>query len=142
MTKKTIASLMQQIDQQAAANMAKRAEPEVKSEMRSTLLDFLDVLDSLDRLIEQPAEQTDWRAHVQVLRQQMLAVFEKCGVVFEDSLAKRFDPVNHEAVEMVRTNEIPPYTITQVVSRGCSWQGQTLRSAKVAVAFPPEMISE
>lgn len=149
MTKRTITSLMQQIDQRATAGTMKRADPKAKPEMRSTLLSFLEVLDSLERLIGQPTEPVpsttdlaDWRSHVQVLHQQMLAVFEKCGVAFEDPLAKRFDPVNHEAVEIVSTNEIPPYTITRVFSRGCKWRGQVLRYAKVAVAFPPEIISE
>ncbi len=110
---------------------------------RQLLLDFLKVLDSLDRLVTiahssakpQPESGgSGWLSHLQALQKQLLDVFEHAGVTFFDCAGQSFDPNRHESVKAVKRHDIKDYTIIEEVSRGCEWHGEILRYAKVVVA--------
>jgi len=99
--------------------------------MRSFLLEFLVILDDLDRMIAQSSAP---RRDLDVLQKQMLLVFERVGVEFLDALHGAFDPDYHHAVETVQSSGVQPDTIVEVIKRGCMFQGQLLRPAEVVVA--------
>ncbi len=109
-------------------------------EISLALSGFLEVLDSVDRLVDladaQPDDQIglSWRSHLVVLRCQMLEAFERAGVTLFEDAGQLFDPSRHQAVATQPHNEIPDYTIVDVVARGCAWRGQVLRYSRVVVA--------
>lgn len=111
-------------------------------EQRKLLLDFLEVLDSLDRLLAwverdaspQNTPQAQWAGHLLTLRGQLLEAFKHADVSFFDSHGQRFNPARHEAVEIVRQPGAEDYRIVEELARGCEWRGQVLRFARVVVA--------
>jgi len=107
--------------------------------LRKLLLDFLEILDSVDRMKRLSKSKhittAGWGRQMDALHTQVVQALEEAGVVFEDSLGKSFDPAWHEAVGRVERNDLPNYTITEVVERGCGWRGKTLRAARVIVSY-------
>lgn len=107
--------------------------------LRNLVLDFLEVLDSVDRMkrLSKPKRliTAGWGKQMDVLHTQILRALEEAGAVFEDIPGKKFDPARHEAVGRVERDDIPNYTITEVVERGCEWRGKTLRAARVIVSY-------
>ena len=119
-------------------NAAKADAPD----LRQVLLGFLEVLDSLDRLVaqaastseQQVAEPAGWLDHLQALRRQLLGVFEHAGVTFFESVGQPFEPARHEAVKAVQRPDLADYTVIEEFARGCEWHGERLRYARVVVA--------
>ena len=113
-------------------------------EQRKIILDFLDVLDSMDRLVAlaKPTSTmypaTNWLEHLRTLRGQMLEVFRCAGVGFFECVGQRFDPSRHEATETVRRQGLDDYTVVEELARGCEWRGQILRFARVVVVRSPD----
>lgn len=113
-----------------------------ESDWREILLHFLEVLDSLDRLIniagavasQDGIKEGRWLDHLQTLRIQMIEAFTSAGVSFFDTVGKPFNPGRHEAIEAVQRSDVDDYTIIEEITRGCEWQGEILRFAKVIVA--------
>jgi molecular chaperone GrpE (heat shock protein) len=117
------------------------AEPK-ESSPRQILLNFLDVLDSLERLVtiaDLAADQSgsgasDWSEHLYALRRQMLDAFEQAGVTFFDCVGQPFDPERQEAVKTVQRHDVDDYTVVEEIARGCERRGEVLRFARVIVA--------
>ena len=129
---KTIESDWQKMLQAAdfSHSLAEREQAH-RGEVRQILLDFLEVLDALDRLIvlgNAPQEGS-----LVTLRRQMVGAFERAGVRFIDSLGQPFDPHRHTAIEARPDAAQAPGTIVEEVRRGCDWQGELLRPAQVIV---------
>ncbi len=109
-------------------------------DLREILLHFLEVLDSLDRLIKIAAksppqsEGMGWLAHLRALRTQLIEAFLCAGVTFFDSVDKPFDPERQEAVEVIQRHDVDDYTVIEEINRGCEWQREVLRFARVVVA--------
>lgn len=116
-----------------------------KPDLAQILLNFLEVLDSLDRLEKlassvsaQPdTGSVQWAGHLQTLREQLLKAFEQAGVTFFDCTGFPFDPERHRAVEAVQRSDVDDYTVVEQVVRGCEWHGKVLRFAQVIVARRP-----
>ncbi len=112
-----------------------------EQEMRATLLAFLEILDSVDRCLAAPEPQaaaetraSSWRSNFEGVQQQLLQVFERAGVTFMDCVGQPFDPQMHHALERRFDPEAEENLIVEEVARGCLWQGEVLRYAKVIVA--------
>jgi molecular chaperone GrpE len=114
--------------------------PETDVSLRGFLLGFLDVLDSLDRLItlcDSTVEAAGNRSPVNsllVLRRQVEEAFRNAGVSFMDCAGHPFDPERHEAMYTVSRATVADDTIVEVLGRGCEWRGRILRYARVVVA--------
>lgn len=127
--------------------LERKAESEAQ-DLRQVLLSFLEVLDSLDRLLNldrgsasAEEEPTSWEAHLRAIHSQLLAAFERAGVRFIETVGKDFDPARHQAMETVRRNDVNDYTIVEEISRGCEWRGEVLRFSQVVVARQKELSS-
>ncbi len=115
--------------------------PDQSNEFRQALLNFLEVLDSLDRLIKvayvaekSPETSSPSRPEqFQILRKQLLNAFEQTGVTFLSCVGLPFDPVKHEAVDVVYHGDIDDNIIVEEISCGCHWHGELLRFARVVV---------
>lgn len=111
--------------------------------MRATLLSFLEILDSVDRCLAAPEPKagsdtraSSWRSNFEGVQQQLLQVFERAGVTFMNCVGQPFDPQMHDALERRFDPEAEENLIVEEVARGCLWQGEVLRYAKVIVATP------
>lgn len=120
------------------------AGPDVREEpLRRTLMEFLDVLDSIDRLIAAKADDdtcctSDESTHPWFfIRRQLLGAFVRAGVEFIETRNCQFDPAIHEAIATIESRDHPPNLIVEEFARGCSLHGVLLRRAKVKVGLPP-----
>ena len=102
-----------------------------RAQVRGILLDFLQVLDSLDRLMARGSTTTG--GTLAALRRQLLGTFERAGVRFFESVGQPFDPQRQEAVETRPDSSLEPGIVVEELRRGCEWQGDLLRAAQVIV---------
>jgi len=119
--------------------------PTGKDDVRQGLLGFLEVLDSLDRLIKvvdstesrSKEKVASWADNLRTLRQQIFQAFADAGVTFFDCEGQPFDPNRHQAVKSVQRQDVDDYMVLETWTRGCEWRGSLLREARVVVGRNP-----
>ena len=122
-----------------AENARKRAQADVaqarKFGAERLVEDLLPVMDSLDAALEQPgADTAALRSGVELTRRQLLAAFERAGVVEVGAAAgQRFDPHRHQAMAAVESDQAPN-TVLSVLQRGYALNDRILRPALVTVS--------
>lgn len=107
------------------------------------LLAFVDVLDSLDRLVEAAGQDQAlapaWRDHLAALRLELIAVFASGGLQVPAAVGEPFDPRRHEAVDLEVRDDLRRPRVLAQYSRGCTTaDGQVLRYARVRVGRGPD----
>ena len=127
-------------------NLRKRNERQLEDAHKYAISSFakelLNVSDNLRRAIEAApsAESADdellktLRAGVQAVERDLLAAFEKHGVVKITPLHDRFDPNFHQAMFEVPDTGKPPGTIVQLLQPGYLLRDRLLRPAMVGIA--------
>lgn len=103
--------------------------------------DLLSVVDNLDRAIEHARESgggglESFLQGVELVRRELMAVFEKHHVTEIDALGRPFDPALHEAMAQVESGEAPPNTVIDVLQKGFQLRDRLVRPARVIVAKP------
>lgn len=129
-----------------ADNARKRLQKERQEISRyaveSLVVDFLHPLDSFENALRFSQEMSDevknWTYGFQMILAQFKDVLTQNGIAVIDSLGKPFNPHDHEAVEMVETDQEPPGTIIEEHVRGYRLGDRTIRAARVKVAKPVE----
>jgi molecular chaperone GrpE len=101
----------------------------------SMLRDWLEVVDGLDRALQQKPDNPLYDGLRAVL-DQVEAILERQGVRRIGTPGEPFDPNRHEAVE-VRESDHPPNTIVEVLRSGFARGDRVLRPAQVVVARRP-----
>ena len=122
---------------QARARLRKEVGKEVERGRRAVLINFLEVLDNLDRALAAAGERsTDPLVQgVSLVHQQFLATLEGLGVRRLEPLGQPFDPAHHEAVTTVAgTGTAKAATVVGIVRPGYLIGEDVLRPAQVAVA--------
>lgn len=94
-------------------------------------VDVLEVVDNLERA--QKADDSHLREGVTRIQQLLGSVLMKHGIVPVDSLNKRFNPEEHEAIAHVLSDKEQGVVIDEI-ARGYRMQGKVIRYAKVAVS--------
>lgn len=100
------------------------------------LLEWLEVVDGVERALRQKPENPLYDALLAVL-EHMDAVLARQGVKRFGEAGEPFDPSRYEAVEVRETDEAPDRTILDVVRSGYARGDRVLRPAEVAVARAP-----
>jgi molecular chaperone GrpE len=95
------------------------------------VVELLPVLDNLDRALE---AEGDIHEGVWAIRDQLVAVLGKEGLLPLASDGQPFDPNVHEAVMGQPSEEYEEGTILQTFQRGYALNGKPIRPAKVVVA--------
>lgn len=112
----------------------------------AVLLDMLHPIDNLEnalRFAEQMSpEIKNWAMGFQMILNQLKEVLSSHGVTSESSIGKEFNPHEHEAIEMIETEEATPGTVIFEFSKGYKLGTRTLRPAKVKVAKAKEIQEE
>jgi molecular chaperone GrpE len=103
------------------------------------ILDFLPVIDDLDRALQGlPPElrAVTWVEGILLIERKLQAVLEAHGVKPIEALGKQFDPHEHEAV-MRDGDPDEATTVTGELQRGYRLHDRVLRPALVKVGPPP-----
>ena len=122
-------------------NYRKRATREVErrtAEVReSVILDWLDVVDSVERAI-QIEPQGPCRDGLQAIMQQIDSVLQREGVTRAGTPGEAFDPERHDAVATHAGDGSAPHTVVEVPRSGFALGDRVIRPAQVVVARAPE----
>jgi len=97
------------------------------------LLEFLKVLDNLERAIE-VAEDSELLKGIEQIISQFRKTLQQEGVVEIEAKGKDFDPNFHEAVVEVKVENEDSGKVVEVLEKGYLMNGQLLRPAKVKVS--------
>lgn len=124
---------------------AKEKEEAQKFGNEKLLKDFIPVLDNFDRALEHAGKGGDFASlekGVAMIRKLFEDALGKHGVKSFESKGKPFDPNQHEAMQHVETDDLPPNHVADQLLRGFTLNDRLIRPALVMVSkkkpAPPE----
>ncbi len=125
-------------------NYRKRTRRDIADAERRVQENLLNVLvqpfDNLERAAQHAESAQDVKALAEGLK-MVLRQFEDAlatvGIQRIASLGKPFDPSEHEAVQHIQTDDVPPGAVAQELRAGYRWQDRLIRPALVVVAKAP-----
>lgn len=122
---------------------ARREEEETRKKFFSlakedTLLSFLPVADSFELAFANKeswdAIPEGWRKGIEYIHAQLVKIFEEQGIRAFGNAGEPFDPIKHESVESISTeNESEGGVIVAVLQKGYELNGKIIRPARVKV---------
>jgi molecular chaperone GrpE len=96
---------------------------------------FLPILDNFNlALRHESSSAEDLRKGIELIRKQMEDALTRLGVHPVQAHGAPFDPHQHEAIEMVESDEHPENHVVDVLQRGYKLRDRLLRPAMVRVA--------
>jgi molecular chaperone GrpE len=125
-------------------NYRKRSRRDITDAERRVQENLINVLvqpfDNLERAVQHADSAQDVKALAEGLK-MVLRQFEDAlstvGIQRIAALGKPFDPAEHEAVQHIQTNDVPPGAVAQELRAGYRWQDRLIRPALVVVAKAP-----
>ena len=118
--------------------MAREKAEFLKFATEGLLLEFLPVLDNLERAIASARTETAGREAVvegiDMIARLFRATLEKAGVKPMDAVGKPFDPSLHQAVMQVESPGGPDQVVLEEIQKGYLLEGRVLRAAMVKVS--------
>jgi len=131
-------------------NYKKRASREMddlrKYANQSLVKDLLPVLDNLELAVKSSKETENGDDHlidgVELIRKEILKVFEKFNIQQIDALGKAFDPRFHEAVMREETSKYNENTVINELQKGYLMHDRLVRPSMVVVAMPKNKKSD
>lgn len=118
-------------------NLQRRAQEEraefARYQLTASVLNFLPVLDDLERAVESAHDDIrdhPWVEGIRLVMQKFRGVLEAAGVAEIHALHQAFDPAKHEAVGSAPG---PDGTVVRVLRRGYTLQDRVMRAAMVLV---------
>ena len=111
----------------------------IKFSNERILKDFLSIVDNLERALQHAKEGSDGESLVQgveLVHKQCTELLTRFNVTSVDAMGAQFDPVVHQAVSQVETDEHPENTVTDEFQRGYRLHDRLLRPSLVTVAVP------
>ncbi len=125
-------------------NYRKRTRKDISEAERRVQENLLQVLvppfDNLERAASHAESAQDVKALAEGLKMVLRQFEDALGTVGIErivSVGKPFDPTEHEAVQHVHTDEVPPGAVAQELRAGYRWQDRLIRPALVVVAKAP-----
>ena len=121
-------------------NLRRRARDDVqktrKFAVESFAANLLPVLDSLEAaLTHSSSDLSKVREGIELTLRQLFSAFEKGRIVEINPIGERFDPHMHQAIATVPSDR-ELNTVVEVLQKGYTIAGRTLRPALVTVAGP------
>ena len=95
---------------------------------------LLPVYDNLERALNQPTEDADYKKGVEMTMNQLVSIFTGLGVEIFGNVGDAFDPNIHNAVMHTEDESVEENTITQVFQKGFKLGEKIVRFAMVQVA--------
>ncbi len=129
-------------------NYRKRARKDVEDAARrgreDTLRELLPVSDNLERAIAASANAREVEGVIEGVRmvhKLFTDSLERIGVSRIPSVGERFDPMIHEAIQQVESDEHPPGTVVGELMPGYRLGDKLVRAAMVVVAKMKTIVS-
>ena len=101
---------------------------------------FIEIVDNFEKALESAKTATDINAFikgVQMIHYQLTRFLQEHGMEKIEACGE-FNPVEHEAIETVKSEEHQPNSIVKVIQTGYKYKGKVIRPAKVIVAVEKE----
>jgi molecular chaperone GrpE len=117
----------------------------IKFSNERILKDFLSIVDNLDRALQHAKEGSEGESLVQgveLVHKQCIDLLTRFNVTAVDAVGAQFDPVVHQAVSQVETDEHPENTVADEFQKGYRLHDRLLRPALVTVAVTKSTQSE
>lgn len=122
---------IQRVKRQAESERLFAHEPLVKA--------LAPVIDDLDRALDvSGATEHPIAVGVRMVRGHLEKALARHGVELIDARGQAFDPAEHQAVDVVESDEQAPNHVLRQWSRGVRLHGRLLRAAQVVVSSAPE----
>jgi len=99
-----------------------------------TVRELLPILDDFERALKTETTDRDYAKGIELIYQRLMETLKKIGLEPMTCQGQKFDPHQHEAVEMTPTEEYEDHTIIEEYRRGYNFRGRLLRPAMVKVA--------
>ena len=137
-SKDPVAALTEDLQRLQAeySNYRKRVERDralaAEVAISSVLLEFLAVLDDLDRA----ASHNELSGGFKAVADQIIATTAKLGLEKYGEAPAAFDPNIHDALMHETSNEVKETTVTKVLQPGYKYKERVLRPARVVVSDP------
>lgn len=112
----------------------KRRKDQIYEEV---VLELIPVIDNFDRALSSAKVGDDFEQllkGVEIIFRQFTETLGRFGVVDYSAKGKTFDPKFHEAVSVIETDEYPPETIIDEISKGYMFREKVIKPAMVTVA--------
>jgi molecular chaperone GrpE len=130
-------------------NYRKRSRREIddahKRGREELLRELLPVFDDLERAAAHAGQATDAKAVVDGLN-MVLRKFQdtlgKVGIRRISAVGQVFDPIQHEAIHQVETDDHPAGTVVEEVQSGYAMGDRLIRAAMVVVAKPRQAAAQ
>jgi molecular chaperone GrpE len=126
--------------------MAREKAEFLKFATEGLLLEFLPVLDNLERAIASARAETAGHEAVvegiDMIARLFRATLEKAGVKPMDAVGKPFDPGLHQAVAQVESPGEEDNVVVGEIQKGYLLEGRVLRAAMVKVSRAPSPAAE
>lgn len=124
-------------------NYRKRMENEFAEFKKYAKVDFLSkilpVLDNFDRALAGAELNPNFESFykgVEIIERQLREILKSMGLIEYSGLGDQFDPILHEAVGVVATDDHPENTIVEEISKGYKVGDRVIKPAKVLVSKP------
>lgn len=124
-------------------NYRKRSRREVEDAQKKgseeLLRAILPVFDNLERAVQHAEQSTDAKAiaeGVKMVLKQFTDSIGRVGIKRVAGVGQPFDPLVHEAIQQVETDDQPAGTVVAEVQPGYSYGERLVRAAMVVVARP------
>ena len=114
---------------------AKEKETIYQDAKMDTIAKFLEVYDNLERAVNQAGdEENAHKKGMEMIFHQLEGVLEKMGVTIIDPVGETFDPVKHNAVMHIDSEDLGESVVSQVFQKGFLLGEKVIRFATVQVA--------
>ena len=122
-------------------NSRKRAEREKEESLKYALESFvkelIPTIDSIERAIQSTTESQDFVAlaeGVEMIYKGILSTLEKRGVTPIEAVNEPFDPMQHEAIMHVESEEVPENNVIEEWQKGYMLHNRVIRPSMVSVS--------
>jgi molecular chaperone GrpE len=113
------------------------AERRVQEGLLTALLPTFDNLERAARHAESAPDIKSLAEGLEMVMRQFQDTLKDLGIERVASVGRPFDPAEHEAVQHVHSDEVPPGAVVQELRGGYRWQGKLMRPALVVVSKAP-----
>ncbi len=125
--------------------MQRRADQERKYAIEKVIVDLLPTLDALHSAaaaLGTSESDTQMRAGLDLVHQQLSETLARHGVASIEAADLPFDPNRHQALYTVPTTEVAPQTVVEVLRPGFMLHDRVVRPAEVSVSVAPPQASD
>lgn len=101
---------------------------------------FLEVIDNFEKALDSlknPSDINSIITGIQMVHYQVVKLLQDFGIE-KIEVQGEFNPLEHEALETLRTKDYPSNYIAKVLQNGYKYKGKVIRPAKVVVAINEE----